>query len=148
MNRFSSVVLTAAVLAIAMGCGGSPGVGVVEGDKLIVTTDLERESVDASYGESVRNVSHTNRWNVEIPEGTVLEVFVTPSRGVNTIEVRPVKVVVDRRNEDGDVETVEITDERELRDFFVPDRYLTFDFLYYTISLSGDYLDSKVKKME
>jgi hypothetical protein len=136
--RFSAVVLTAAAAAMfAVGCGGGSnnGLGLKEGDKLIVTQALERERFEASYGESVKKIDHTDGDIIEIPEGTVLEVFVTPKSDAKSIEVRPVK--------SGDV-----TDEEALKAMFVSERFRTPDFLYYTISLKSDYLGTKIKKME
>jgi len=135
VNRFSAVLLTALALVFAVGCGGDQGLGLKAGDKLLVTQNLERERFEASYGESVKNISNTNGALIEIPEGTVLEVFVTPRSGAKTIEVVPVKVD-------------DITDPDQLRDRFVQERYRTPDFLYYSISLDASYLGSKVKKME
>jgi len=137
VKRLSAVVLTAAAMMFAVGCGGgnNNGLGLKEGDKLVVTQTLERERFEASYGESVKKVDHTDGDIIEIPEGTVLEVFVTPKSDAKSIEVRPVKA--------GDV-----TDEEALRDMFVQERFRTPDFLYYTISLKSDYLGTKIKKVE
>ncbi|MDR0330753.1 MAG: hypothetical protein LBH93_03480 [Chitinispirillales bacterium] len=140
MKRYTSVILAAAVFAFAVGCGGKSEnkLGIEAGDKLVVTTELPRESFEASYGESVKSITNTDGANISIPEGTVLEVFVTPRNEARTIEVVPVKVG-------------EVTDAGELRDMFVQERYRTEDlnFLYYTISLNVDYLSSgKIKKVE
>jgi hypothetical protein len=119
-----------------VGCGGNAGdIGLTGGDRLQVTERLERERFEASYGENVRNVTHTNGAFVEIPEGTILEVFVTPRTGAATIEVVPVRV--------GDIE-----DADALLEMFVQDRYRTHDFLYYSFSLPTEYLGSKLKKVE
>jgi hypothetical protein len=135
MNRFSSVVLTA-VLAFIVGCGGNTGeIGLVGGDRLKVTERLERERFEASYGEDIRNITHTNGAFVEIPEGTILEVFVAPRNNAATIEVVPFQV--------GDV-----TNSDELLQMFVQERYRTHDFLYYSFSLPTEYLGTKLKKIE
>jgi hypothetical protein len=136
VNQFSAVILTAAALTFAVGCGGGGGLGVKEGDKLVVTQTLERERFEASYGESAKKIDHTDGAIIELPEGTVLEVFVTPKSDAKIIEVRPVK------SADG------VTDEEALKERFVHERFRTPDFLYYTISLKADYLGTKVKKVE
>jgi hypothetical protein len=135
MNRFSTLVLTAALVFI-VGCGGNTGdIGLTGGDRLKVTERLERERFEASYGESIRNITHTNGAFVEIPEGTILEVFVTPRNNAATIEVVPMQV--------GDVTGLE-----ELRDMFVPERYITHNFLYYSFSLPTEYFGTKLVKVE
>ncbi|MDR2591931.1 MAG: hypothetical protein LBC59_03895 [Chitinispirillales bacterium] len=140
MNRFSAVILTAAALAFAVGCGGGSNLGVKEGDKLVVTQTLDRERFEASYGENAKKIDHTDGAIIEIPEGTVLEVFVTPKSDAKIIEVRPVKSKDDAGND--------ITDEEALKDKFVQERFRTPDFLYYTISLKAEYLGTKVKKID
>ncbi len=129
-------------MMFAVGCtGGSKELGLKGGDKLVVTQTLERERFEASYGESVKKVDHTDGAIIEIPEGTVLEVFTTPKTDAKIIEVKPIKV--------GDT-----TDEEQLTEMFVPERYRkpaekpTDTFLYYTISLPVDYFGTKVKKVE
>ncbi|GBU21693.1 hypothetical protein R80B4_01593 [Fibrobacteres bacterium R8-0-B4] len=140
MNRLSAVILTAAALTFAVGCGGGNGLGIKEGDKLVVTQTLDREPLGTAYGESVKKIDHTDGDLVQIPEGTVVEVFVTPKSDAKIIEVRPVKSKDDAGND--------ITDEEALKDKFVQERFRTPDFLYYTISLKAEYLGTKVKKIE
>lgn len=121
---------------MAVGCGGGGGLGLKEGDKLVVTQTLDRERFEASYGEDAKKIDHTDGALVEIPEGTVLEVFVTPKSDAKIIEVRPVKSADGVENAD------------ELLALFVHERFRTPDFLYYTFSLKSEYLGTKVKKVE
>ena len=148
MNRFCAVTLTALALVFVVGCGGNQGLGIKEGDKLVVTQRLERERFEASYGENVKSITNTNGALIEIPEGTVLEVFVTPKSGAKTIEARIVKATVPVEDSTGATTEREIEGVDELTPYFIQDRYRTYDFLYYTISLSADYLNTKIKKIE
>jgi len=151
VNRFSAVVFTALALVFVVGCGGGDkGLGIKEGDKLVVTQRLERESFEASYGENVKSITNTNGAFIEIPEGTVLEVFVTPKSGARTIVTRIIKatVTVPSDEEGGAPVEREIEGVDELTPYFIQDRYRTSDFLYYTISLNADYLNTKIKKIE
>jgi len=73
---------------------------------------------------------------MEIPEGTILEVLVTPKIGSNMIEVIPVKVN-------------DITDTEGLLNFFVPERFRSKpDFVMYSISLKSEYLGKQLKKVD
>jgi len=147
MNRFFSVVaIAAAAVVFAVGCGGEQDLGLQSGDKLVVTERFERARFEASYGEGIRAITHTNGAFVEIPEGTVMEVFVTPRRGAATIEVIPVQAVIQQRDEEGAVREVTVTDADELRNHFVQARYLTHDFIYYSFSFPAEYLGTKLKK--
>ena len=148
MNRFCAVTLTALAFVIAIGCNGEKKLGIKEGDKLLVTERLERERFEASYGENVQKITNTNGAFIEIPEGTVLEVFVTPRSGAKTIEARIVKATVTAEDSTGAPVEREIEGVDELTPYFIQDRYRTYDFLYYTISLNSDYLNTKIKKME
>jgi hypothetical protein len=131
VNRFSAVILTAAALMFAVGCGGGGGLGVKGGDKLEVTQTLDRERLETIYGNA-KSPDHTDGDLITIPEGTVLEVFVTPKSDAKIIEVKPVK--------SGDV-----TDADSLLALFVPERFRTPDFTDYTISIKVEYLGTKVK---
>jgi hypothetical protein len=135
VNRFSAVVLTAAAMMFAAGCGGGGGLGLKEGDKLVVTQNLERIPFEAAYGESVKDIAEREGGNIELPEGTVLEVFVTPKPDAKSIEVRPVK-------------SDDVTDEEQLKEKFVPERYRRYNFLYYTISVKSEFLGKELKKLE
>jgi hypothetical protein len=143
--------LTAAVLAIAIGCGGGgSNLGVSVSDRLEVTKDIERAPFNFSYGEDRVNITHHDRWDGDIPAGTVLEVFVNPRAGASTITVQIVQAMVERTNAEGEVEQVQSDDARELRRHFVPDRFRTADLQYYTISLDTALLGSqaRLKKLE
>jgi len=140
VNRFGAVILTAVALTFAVGCGGGNGLGLKAGDKLVVKQALEREQFEASYGESTDKIDHTDGALVDIPEGTVLEVFVTPKSDAKIIVVMPVKSKDDAGNE--------ITDVEALVNKFVPERYRTADFLYYTFSLKAEYLGTKVELLK
>ena len=133
MKRIGFAVL-AATLVFAIGCSSPPPV-VKEGDKLTVTQTIDRARFDASYGESVRAVTHTNGAIVEVPAGTVFEVFTTPRNEAKTVEVVPIKV--------GDV-----TDANEILEMFVQERYRTHDFLYYTFSFDIGMVGQQLKKVD
>jgi len=138
VNRFSAVVLTAAALMLAVGCGGGgggKGLGVKEGDTLIAAQTLERERFEASYGEGVKKIDHTDGDFIELPESTWFQVFVTPKSDAKIIEVIPVKLGAK-------------TDPEEIKNELINARFLTPDFLYYSISLKTEYLGTKVKKKE
>jgi len=143
VNRFSAVVLSAAALMLAFGCGGGgSGSGVKEGDKLVVSQALDRERFEASYGELNEKgtdfkIDHTDGDFLPdgIPEGTVLEVVATPKSDAKVIVVKIIK--------SGDV-----TGKDELEAKFLPERFRTPDFLFYRISLKMEYLGDKVKKLD
>jgi hypothetical protein len=119
-----------------------------EGDLLIVTKKLEKERAVIFYGENARDIDHTNVSWIEIPENTVLEIFVTPKNGAKSIEVRIVKATIKVQDKSGVIRERESDDGEELASYFIPKRYLTWDFLDYTISLSADYLNSKIIQVE
>jgi hypothetical protein len=139
VNRLGAVILTTAAIMLVVGCGGGKGgsgnLGVKGGDKLVVGEDLDRVRFEASYGDDVKNIVETDGDFIEIPKGTVLEVFVTPKTEAKIIEVVPVKL--------GDV-----TDAEAIKTALVNARFLRENFLYYTISIDAGLLGSKVTKME
>jgi len=154
VNRLSAVVLTGFAAIFAIGCGGGKDLGIKEGDKLVLSERLERQRFDASYGENVKAVDHTEGGNIEIPEGTVFEVFVTPRKEAKTIEVRIVKATVKVADESGAVTDREIEGVDELTPYFVPERYRynntgksEDEFLYYTLSVPVEFLGTKLKKL-
>jgi len=149
VNRFSAVVLTGFAAIFAIGCGGgSKDLGIKEGDKLVLTERLERQRFDASYGENAKNVDHTDGDFIEIPEKTVFEVFVTPRKEAKTIEARIVKATIKVTDESGATTERESEDDTELTTYFIQERYRTYDFLYYTITMPAEYLGTKLKKLE
>jgi hypothetical protein len=122
----------------AAGCGGGGnGLGLKASDKLEVTEDLERERFEVSYGKNAKEIDHTDGDFIPIPKGTVLEVYVTPKSDAKIIEVKPIKLV------DGG-----ITDPEEIRNKLINARFLTDDFIDYSISLKVGYLGKELKKME
>jgi len=148
VNRLSAVVLAGFAAIFAIGCDGGKDLGIKEGDKLVLNERLDRQRFDASYGESVKNVDHTDGDLIQIPEKTVFEVFVTPKKDAKTIETRIVKATINVADEGGAAVTKESEDADELTIFFIPQRYRTSDFLYYTITLPVDFLGTKLKKLE
>jgi len=122
--------------------------GIMNGNKLVLTERLARQRFYASYGESVKNVDYTDGDFIEIPEKTVFEVFITPKKDAKTIETRIVKATINVADKSGKAVTKESEDENELTRFFIPQRYRTSDYLYYTITLPIDFLGTKLKKME
>jgi hypothetical protein len=137
VNRFSAVVLTAAAMMFAVGCGGGGGnsLGLKASDKLEVLETLDRERFEVSYGESAKNIDHTDGDFLELPKGTVLEVYVTPKSDAKIIEVKPVKL-------EGE------TDPEKIRDKLINARFLTSDFIDYSITLKVGYLGKEIKKVE
>lgn len=148
MNRFSfsAVVMTAAALMLAVGCGGGSDTGIKEGDKLLVIqafdAETDRISFEASYGVLNEKgtdfkIDHTDGALLPdgIPEGTELEVVVPPKTGSNVIVVKITK------SADG------VTSKDALEAKFLPERFRTSEFLYYRISLKTDYLGTKIKKI-
>ena len=148
MNRFSTAVLVGFAAIFAIGCGGGKDLGIKEGDKLVLNERLERQRFDASYGENVKNVDHTDGDFIEIPEKTVFEVFVTPRKEAKTIEVRIVKATIQVADENGVVSENESEDENELTSYFIQERYRTPDFLYYTITMPAEFLGTKLTKLQ
>ncbi|MCL2220296.1 MAG: hypothetical protein FWC23_09215 [Chitinispirillia bacterium] len=161
MKRIGSAVLSAVVLALAIGCGGGEGLGIKEGDELVLGERLERARFDASYGElndkGKIEIKSNDGAHVEVPEGTVFKVLVTPRREAKTIEVVPIKTTKEFVLEDGTAEKREITDETEIRDFFVHSRFRegerfedgrTAPFLYYSFSFDAAMLGNQLKKKE
>jgi len=143
VNRISAVILTAAALVFSIGCSGDGNkLNLKEGDKWVATETLDRINFEASYGDNAKSPDHTDVGFTEIPEGTVLEVYVKPRAGIKSVEVKPVKT------KDG------VTDADQLTEIFVPERYRrppekpTDTFMFYTISLPVEYFGSKVKKVE
>jgi len=146
VKKVGFAVLTAVVLVMAIGCGGGEGMGIKGGDKLVVTERIERARFDAAYGESAKAPTHNDGAIVEIPAGTVMEVFTTPRKEAKTFEVIPIKVITEV-----DGEKKEITDPTELTEFFVPERFRdgrVAPFLYYTFSFDAALLGSSLKKMD
>ena len=148
MNRLTYAVFAAVSLVVAIGCGGSQGPGIQSGDRFVVTEGFDRVRFEASYGDQPSAPTHTNGAFIEIPAGTVLEVVVTPRKDARIFEVRPVQATVEVLNEDGVAENIEITDADELRDIFVQERYRTYNFLYYTITISIEDIGTKLKKAD
>jgi bifunctional DNA-binding transcriptional regulator/antitoxin component of YhaV-PrlF toxin-antitoxin module len=154
--------LSAFVAVLAIGCGkGESDLGLKAGDKLEVTEKLEREKFlvrqgtisKDKQGKSVLNITDTNEGNVDIPAGTILEVFDTPKKGAVVIEFVAKKATA--TNAEG--VTVEVTDSEELTSVFIPQRYLNvvpedqakgIAFLYYTFTLKPDYVGTKLKKVD
>jgi hypothetical protein len=127
-------------MVFAVGCGGGGGKGgkgldVKGGDKLYATETLDRVRFEASYGENAKSPDYTEGDFITIPNGTVLEVYVTPKSGVSIIEVVPVKLG-------------EKTNPDEIRDELINARFLKTTPLYYTISIPIEYYGTKVKKVE
>jgi hypothetical protein len=137
VRRFCAIAFAAVALVFTIGCGGGQkGLELKVGDKLVVTKKLERERFEAHYGANAKEISHTDGNLIQIPEGTVLEVAVTPRSDAHMFEVIPVKA--------GD-----ITDSEELRNMFIQERYITHDFLFYTITIPSAHLDSSwLKKID
>jgi hypothetical protein len=148
VKRFFPAVFVALALVVAAGCGGGGEPVTKIGERFVVVQNLERERFEATYGENPRAPTHTNGAHIEIPEGTVLEVIVTPRNDANIFEVRPVKAYEEVRDDAGNVTRREVTDEDELAIMFVQERYRTYDFLFYTIFLNVDYIDTKLRKVE
>jgi len=143
VNRISAVILTAAAMVFAIGCsGGGNNLNLKEGDKWVATETLDRISFEASYGDNAKSPDHTEGGFTEIPEGTVLEVYVRPRAGLKSVEVKPVKT------------STGVTDTDQLTEIFVPERYRkppekpSDTFMFYTISLPIEFFGTKVKKVE
>jgi hypothetical protein len=120
--------------------------GIKGGDKLLVTERIERARFDAAYGESARTPTHNDGALVEVPEGTVMEVFTTPRKDARTFEVVPIKTIVEV-----DGEKREITDANEILEFFVHERFRDgriAPFLYYTFSFDAGLLGTTFKKLD
>jgi len=139
--KLKVTVLAAVALAavFAIGCGNKSAPAVKEGDLLEVTTNLPRERFEAAYGnlENPGVALNVDGAHVEIEVGTVMKVLVTPKDKNSRLEVIPVQI--------GD-----ITNDSEIRDHIIPERFRTFnqnrgDFLYYSFSFDPEYLGTKVK---
>ena len=109
---------------------------VKEGDLLELIVDLPRELFKVAYGNLKAPI--IDGAHVEIKAGTIMKVLVTPKDKFSQIEVIPVQI--------GD-----ITNDTEIRDRIVPERFRDFrqsrgDFLYYSFSFSSEYLNTVVKK--
>ena len=140
MVKLKVTVLAALAAVFAIGCGNASAPEVKEGDELEVISNLDRERFEAAYGnlENPGVPLNVDGAHVELQAGTVVKVLVTPKDKNSKIEVIPVKI--------GDV-----TDDSELRDLVVPERFRTFsqsrgDFLYYSFSFDPSYIGTKVKK--
>ena len=148
MNRFSTAVLVGFAAIFAIGCGGSKDLGIKDGDKLVLNERLERQRFEASYGENANNIDHTDGDFIEIPEKTVFEVFVTPRKEAKTIELRIVKAPIRVADASGAIIERESEDYNELTVYFVQERFRTYDFLDYTITVPAEYLGTKLTKLQ
>jgi len=137
--KLKVTVLAALAAIFVIGCGNASAPQVKEGDLLEVTASLARERFEVAYGslENPGVALTVDGAHVEIEAGTVLKVLVTPKDKNAKIEVIPVQIGG-------------MTDDAEIRDHIVPERFREFrqsrgDFLYYSFSLDPEYLGAKIK---
>ncbi|MFP4164701.1 MAG: hypothetical protein ACLFQB_12580 [Chitinispirillaceae bacterium] len=130
MFKLKSVVTTALSAAFLVGCGNS-GPDVKAGDKVVVPEELPREKINLEYSGGESDGVYK-----PVPEGTVLEVVITPKTASPIVELIPVEVEGEK-------------DSEKVQDFFVPNRFSKREgFLAYTIPLKKEYFGTKVKKLE
>jgi hypothetical protein len=141
MNRLCTAVFAAAALVLAVGCSHGD-LNIKKGDRFEVLEPIERQQVEVSYANNTTEGGHIPAGY--IPKGTVLRVDVTPRSGAKSVAFVPVKTVV-KNEESGEME--DVADDEGLRKVFILDRLNRPDMLQYTISLSVDFLDSKLKKL-